>query len=158
MTMIVVGLVRDVHQARGLVAALEDDGFERDEIDVSGGLLAELIARGVPDKEAHYYAEGARRGGMLVCVRAEDDDEAAEAAELMSEHGVVDIDECASAWQNEHQPAVAEEYALIFGEYPAAPGRIYHDPRSSGRASRAYEGPERRRRDEPYPGLNRRVI
>jgi hypothetical protein len=164
MGMIVVGLMRDAHEARGLVRALDDEGFDRDDIDVSAGLLTELTSRGVPEKEAHSYAEGARRGGMLVCVRAEDDDEAAAAAELMSEHGAVDIDACSSGWQSEGwggqyeaQPGVAlEEYAVVFGEYPAAPGRIYHDPRASGAA--AYEGPERREHDQPYAGSNRRVI
>ena len=144
MAMIVVGLVQDPHQARGLVRALEDDGFELEDIDVAGDLLTELLARGVPEKEAPLYVEGVRRGGMLVFVRADDDDEAAEAAETMAEHGVVDIDACAAArWQ---------------GEYPVAPGRIYHDSRSTGAAPRAYDGPERRRDDEPYPGTNRRTF
>jgi hypothetical protein len=120
---IVVALMKDAHEARGLVRTLDDDGFDLDDIDISAGLLNELASRGVPDNEAAVFAEGARRGGMIVCVRAEDDDEAVEAAELMSSHGAVDIEACATAWQ---QPEVAEEYALVFGEYPAAPGRIYH--------------------------------
>jgi len=45
---------------------------------------------------------------------------AAQAAQTMAAHGAQDIDACAD-----------EEYALIFGEYPAAPGRIYNDPRST---------------------------
>jgi hypothetical protein len=150
MGMNVVGLVRDAHEARGLVRALEEDGFELEDLDVSAGLLTELLSRGVPDKEAGIYAEGARRGGMLLFVRAEDDDEAAEAAETMAEHGVVDIDACASGWQSQPEVAV-EEYALAFGEYPAAPGRIYHDPR-------VYDGPERRKADGPYTGVDRRAI
>src|SRR5512144_2075826 len=137
MSMIVVGLVPDVHQARGLVRALEEDGFDLEDLDVSAGVLTELLSRGVPEKEAGIYAEGARRGGMLVFVRAEDDDEAVEAAQTMGEHGVVDIDACASSWQS--QPDA------VFGDYPAAPARIYHDPRT-------YHGPERRKSDEPYAG------
>ena len=151
MGMIVVGLMRDPHEARGIIRALDADGFALEDIDASADTLTELIARGIPEKEAGLYAEGLRRGGMLVSVRAEDDDEAAEAAELMATHGAVDLDACASAWQPE---VTVEEYALVFGEYPAAPGRIYHDPRST----RAYEGPERRKRDEPYAGVNRRAI
>lgn len=154
MGMIVVGLMKDPHEARGVVRALDAEGFALEDLDVSGDALPELLARGVPEKEAGIYAEGIRRGGMLVFVRAEDDDEAAEAAELMATHGAVDIDACASGW---HQPdVVVEEYALVFGEYPAAPGRIYHDPRSTSGAR--YEGPERRTRDEPYAGVNRRAI
>jgi hypothetical protein len=55
-----------------------------------------------------------------VLVRARDAANAAQAAQTMAAHGAQDIDACAD-----------EEYALIFGEYPAAPGRIYNDPRST---------------------------
>jgi hypothetical protein len=130
MGMVVIGLARDAHQARGLVRTLEDDGFDLEDIDLSGGVLAELVSRGVPAKEADVYAEGVRRGGMMVFVRALDEGEATQAAETMATHGVVDIDACASGWQRQPD-AGTEEYALIFGEYPAAPGRIYRDPRST---------------------------
>ena len=54
----------------------------------------------------------------------------------MTEHGALDIDACATGWGA--QPAAeVEHYALVFGEYPSAPGRIYHDPRAT-----RYVGPE----------------
>jgi len=124
MSTVIVGLVNDVHQAAGLIRALDDAGFSGEDIDMQGGLLAQLAARGVPDEEAAAYAEGVRRGGAVVCVRAESDEEAVEAAELMSAHGALDLDGC--------------------------PSRIYHDPR--------YFGPERRARQEPYEGPERRAI
>ena len=171
MGMIVLGLMRDAHQARGLVRALGEEGFELDDIDMDAGQLTELVARGVPEDEAHFYAEGARRGGMLVCVRAQDDDEAAEASELMSAHGAVDIEACSLGWRNagwsgryEAQPEVAEGTALAFGEYPSAHGRIHHDPRAPSVRTPAtvpgegYDGPDRRRHDQPYVGINRRLI
>src|SRR5205823_13993770 len=79
MSTVIVGLVSDTHQARGLIRALDDAGFSGEDIDMSGGLLSELIARGVPDEEASLYAEGVRRGGAIVCVRGSDDEAAAEA-------------------------------------------------------------------------------
>jgi hypothetical protein len=121
MAMVIVGLLQDAHQARGVIRALDDAGFSGDDIEMSGGLLAELAMRGVPDEDAHAFAEGVRRGGAIVCVRTDDEEEAAEAAELMGAHG--------------------------------APGRIYPDARR-----RRYTGPERRVRDEPYPGIDRRAI
>ncbi len=39
---------------------------------VSGGLLGSLVGAGVSETDAHVYAEGVRRGGTLVTVRAED--------------------------------------------------------------------------------------
>ena len=174
MGMIVLGLMKDAHQARGLVRALEDERFELDDIDVDAGQLTELTARGVPEDEAHFYAEGARRGGMLVCVRAEDEDEAAEAAELMSAHGAVDIEACSTGWRSagwsgryEPQAAVVQGSAVEFGEYPSAHGRIHHDPRTIPSPSvrtpgtvpgGGYDGPDRRRLDQPYVGINRRAI
>ena len=121
MATVIVGLVSDAHQARGLIRALDDAGFSGEDIDMSGGLLSELAARGVPDEEANLYAEGVRCGGAIVCVRTDADEEAAEAAELMAEHGT--------------------------------PGRIYHDPRVE-----RYSGRDRRARQEPYDGVNRRAI
>ena len=138
MATVIVGLVRDPHQARGLIRALDDAGFSGEDIDMSAGLLSELLARGVADQDAYIYAEGVRRGGAIVCVRADDDEEALEAAELMTEHGALDLDACAADWNA--QPR-------------SAPGRIYHDPRAA-----RYWGPERREHVEPFEGVNRRAI
>ena len=38
----------------------------------SGGLIGGLVSAGVSEKDAHVYAEGVRRGGSLVTVRAAD--------------------------------------------------------------------------------------
>jgi len=38
----------------------------------SGGLLGSLVGAGVPEEHAHTYAEGVRRGGSLVTVRADE--------------------------------------------------------------------------------------
>jgi hypothetical protein len=43
-----------------------------------GGLLGSLVGAGVPEEHAHTYAEGVRRGGTLVSVRADE----ARAAEI----------------------------------------------------------------------------
>jgi len=37
----------------------------------AGGLIGSLTNSGVPEREAHVYAEGVRRGGSLVTVRVE---------------------------------------------------------------------------------------
>ena len=154
MAMVIVGLFRDAHEARGLIRALDDAGFSGDDIDMQGGLLAELTLRGVPEDEAAAFAEGVRRGGALVCVRADDQQEAGEAAHLMRQHGAIDIDACRAGWQarDQVQPdPPAEHYAAALGEYPAGSGRIYDDARH-----RAYSGPERRVGRAPYGGSDRR--
>jgi hypothetical protein len=40
---------------------------------VTGGLIGALTREGVPEDEAHVYAEGVKRGGTLVTVRTDDD-------------------------------------------------------------------------------------
>jgi hypothetical protein len=98
---LVAGLVRDAHQARGLVRALADAAFEREEIDMGGGPIAGLVARGVPESEAHILAEGIRRGGAIVAVKADDEMEAEQAALIMGQHGAVDIEACRTGWRNQ---------------------------------------------------------
>src|SRR5690348_9095444 len=57
----------------------------------AGGLLGALANAGVPEEEAHLYAEGIRRGGTLVSVRAEDSRADSVGAILRNAEGV-DID------------------------------------------------------------------
>ncbi|MDC9835598.1 general stress protein [Rhizobium binxianense] len=39
----------------------------------AGGVVGALVKSGVPEEDAHVYAEGVRRGGSLVTARVEDD-------------------------------------------------------------------------------------
>ena len=55
----------------------------------AGGLVGAMTANGVPERDAHVYAEGVRRGGSLVTARVEDVD--APAAREILEGGHVDI-------------------------------------------------------------------
>jgi hypothetical protein len=158
----VAGLVKDAHQARGLIRALADAAFEREEIDMSGGPVAGLVACGVPESEAHIFAEGVRRGGAIVAVKADDEMEAEQAALLMNRHGAVDVEACGTGWRNQgwsgritapEDRVRLERYGYVFGDYPEGAGMIYRDPR----AMHSYSGPERRRMDRPYHGVNRRA-
>jgi len=55
----------------------------------AGGIVGALTSDGVPEKEAHVYAEGVRRGGTLVSARVPDD-RVAEAQAILDEHRRVD--------------------------------------------------------------------
>jgi uncharacterized protein (TIGR02271 family) len=68
---------------------------------VTGGLIGGLTNLGVPEEEAHYYAEGVRRGGILVTVAAESDAQAERAVHIMKRHGAADIDERATEWKRQ---------------------------------------------------------
>ena len=60
--------VGPVLAAGPLVAALAGAGIGA----AAGGLIGALTDLGVPEEEAHYYAEGVRRGGVLVTVQTTD--------------------------------------------------------------------------------------
>ncbi|UCI10675.1 hypothetical protein [Mesorhizobium sp. B1-1-8] len=59
---------------------------------VAGGIVGALTEAGVPEKDAHVYAEGVRRGGTLVTARVEDD-LASKAREILHRPNSVDIAE-----------------------------------------------------------------
>lgn len=65
---------------------------------VAGGLIGGLVDLGVPESEAQYYAEAVRRGGALVTVRA-DESRAEEVADIMRDHGAVDIERRVERWR-----------------------------------------------------------
>lgn len=56
-----------------------------------GGIVQSLVKAGVPNDDAHAYAEGIRRGGSLVSVHAHDAD-AARVISILQAEGPVDID------------------------------------------------------------------
>lgn len=55
----------------------------------TGGVLGALKDAGHSDEDAHVYAEGVRRGGTLVSVKAKDED-AARIEQLLNQHQGVD--------------------------------------------------------------------
>lgn len=54
-----------------------------------GGLLGSLVGAGVSETDAHVYAEGVRRGGTLVTVKAEDS-QVAEVERVLDSHSAID--------------------------------------------------------------------
>lgn len=64
-----------------------------------GGLVGALVGWGIPEEEAGYYAEGVRRGGTLVAVRA-GEHQVEEAVDIMNEYGPVDIERRSEQWRS----------------------------------------------------------
>lgn len=56
----------------------------------TGGIVGALTGAGIPEADAHVYAEGVRRGGALVTARV-DDTRADTAAAILRDAGGVDI-------------------------------------------------------------------
>ncbi len=66
----------------------------------AGGLIGALVAADVPEEDAHVYAEGVKRGGVLVTVQASEG-RLAEAQAIMGEAGAADIKSRRAAWQRD---------------------------------------------------------
>ena len=64
----------------------------------AGGLLGALVGLGIPREDAEFYAEGVKRGGVLVTVQASDD-RASEALNIMRGANAVDVDTQRNAWR-----------------------------------------------------------
>lgn len=77
-----------------LVAAVTGAGVGA----AAGGLIGGLTGAGLSEGEAETYAEGVRRGGTLVTVRAEDD-RAEHALTILDQAGSIDLDERADGWR-----------------------------------------------------------
>lgn len=77
-----------------LVTALSGAGVGA----AAGGLIGALTGAGLSGTDAETYAEGVRRGGTLVTVRA-DGDLAERVVALMRRGGAVDLDERAEGWR-----------------------------------------------------------
>ena len=67
---------------------------------VAGGLVGGLVGLGIPEKEAHRYAEGLRRGGTLVVLRTEDK-HVDDASRILAKHHPVDIEKRADVWREQ---------------------------------------------------------
>lgn len=66
----------------------------------AGGLVGSLAGAGVSERDAAAYAEGVRRGGTLITVRANEAN-AHRAMDILEQEGAVDLDEREQAWRSE---------------------------------------------------------
>jgi hypothetical protein len=64
----------------------------------AGGLIGGLTGAGLSEGEAETYAEGVRRGGTLVTVRA-DEARADRVMTILDQAGSIDLDERAEGWR-----------------------------------------------------------
>jgi uncharacterized membrane protein len=65
----------------------------------AGGLIGALTESGIPEEDAKYYAEGVRRGDVLVTVRA-DQSQADRVCDILDRHDAVDVDDRVQNWKS----------------------------------------------------------
>ncbi len=66
----------------------------------AGGLTGSLVDVGVTEEDAHAYAEGVRRGGTLVTVKA-DDAMTTRVTDILDQDGTIDMDDRTQQWRGE---------------------------------------------------------
>jgi len=66
---------------------------------VTGGVVASLVDFGIPEEEAHVYAESLRRGATLVSVTT-DDSTSARAEDILNRHQPLDVEERGEFYRN----------------------------------------------------------
>ncbi|NLS00408.1 hypothetical protein HGP17_26570 [Rhizobium sp. P38BS-XIX] len=65
-----------------------------------GGVVGALIKEGVPEEDAHLYAESVRRGASLVTARVEDD-RVSQAQSIIESHRLVNLSERRASYAEE---------------------------------------------------------
>jgi uncharacterized protein (TIGR02271 family) len=79
----------------------------------AGGLIGALTDMGVPEDDARHYEDQVRQGKILVTVRADNDNEADRASEIMLVQGAVDVE---GRSRNESAEATSEYRAQRSGD------------------------------------------
>jgi uncharacterized protein (TIGR02271 family) len=90
---------------------------------VVGSLAGSLTEIGVSEADAHAYAEGVRRGGTLVTVRA-DEVLADRVIAILDDEGTVDLNERSAAWRREGWTGYEASRDMPAGYAPGTTGTM----------------------------------
>jgi len=91
----------------------------------AGGLIGALTEHGIPEEHARFYAEGVRRGDVLVTVRAPMGRED-EVSDVLDDHRAVDVDERVSNWRQRGWSGYSDD-AKPYSEDELRQERSYYD-------------------------------
>ncbi|WP_207461776.1 hypothetical protein [Azospirillum sp. SYSU D00513] len=80
---------------------LHSDGGFGGSMDGHGAVVATMIGWGMPEAEAHQYAEGLRRGGTLLTASLASDEAVSRATGILEPTGRVDLSERSAQWRND---------------------------------------------------------
>jgi len=151
---ITIPVIGPILAAGPIAAALTGAGIGA----AAGGLVGALTESGVPEEHARYYAEGVRRGDVLVTVKVSEN-RTDLVADILDRHDAVDVDERVRNWRDrgwdgyrdDAEPYNEDELRTERGYYSTGGTLTGHtgigvdrersrasqpvDPASSGRAS-----------------------
>jgi hypothetical protein len=127
-----VPVIGPVLAAGPIAAALTGAGIGA----AAGGLVGALTESGIPEQDAKYYAEGVRRGDVLVTVRT-DETHADGVRDALDRHNAIDVEDRVqnwrsrgwSGWNEKAQPYSSDELRkerlhYRAGKDPAVSGQV----------------------------------
>ena len=91
---ITIPVIGPILAAGPIAAALTGAGIGA----AAGGLVGALTETGISEEDAKYYAEGVRRGDVLVTVQA-DQSKTDRVRDILDQYDAVDVDERVSNWK-----------------------------------------------------------
>lgn len=116
----------------------------------AGGLIGALTETGVPEEQARYYAEGVRRGDVLVTVRTNNALEHT-VCDILERNNAVDVDDRVAGWRDRGWSGWREDAApLSDDEYKRE--RAFYGTGSLTGASGIAVDRERARLEKPDTG------
>jgi uncharacterized membrane protein len=90
-----VPVIGPVLAAGPIAAALTGAGIGA----AAGGLIGALTESGIPEQDAKYYAEGVRRGDVLVTVRT-NDMHSESVCDVLDRHNAIDVEDRVQSWRS----------------------------------------------------------
>jgi hypothetical protein len=105
---ITVPVIGPILAAGPIAAALTGAGIGA----AAGGLVGALTESGVPEEHARYYAEGVRRGDVLVTVKT-NDSRADRICDILDHHNAIDVDDRVSDWRKRGWQGYREDAAPL---------------------------------------------
>jgi len=126
---ITIPVIGPVLAAGPIAAALTGAGIGA----AAGGLIGALTESGIPEEDARYYAEGVRRGDVLVTVKASDT-QADIVTRTLDRHNAIDVEDRVTSWKSRGWSGWSDS-AKPYNPQELHSEREYYRPATGGTSS-----------------------
>lgn len=128
---ITIPVIGPILAAGPIVAAITGAGIGA----AAGGLVGALTEHGIPEEHARTYAEGVRRGDVLVTVRTADS-RADKVRDILDDNDAIDVDDRVSNWKERGWTGY-QDTAQPYSQDELRAERSYYAPPATGVVSGA---------------------
>jgi uncharacterized membrane protein len=146
---ITIPVIGPILAAGPIAAALTGAGIGA----AAGGLVGALTESGIPEEHAKYYAEGVRRGDVLVTVKT-DSYRADHVCDVLDRNNAVDVDERVSNWKQRGWTGYREDASPYSTDELRSERQYYGAPGTLGTTSTAARKSTYSTGSTDYPGTS----